>query len=83
MRAAVAAQQRVREDRSTLPEVSDWNEEQGRVSRAFDEWKLIDIDQRAFLRLALEFANREYDRLWKNEEGGISSFACVISARPR
>jgi len=45
--------------------MSHWNEEQGRVSRAFDEWKLIDADQRAFLRLGLEFSTREYDRLWK------------------
>jgi hypothetical protein len=48
--------------------VTDWNEEQGRVSRAFGEWKLIDTDQRAFLRLGLEFAASEYDRLWKETE---------------
>jgi hypothetical protein len=48
--------------------MSHWNEEQGRVSRAFDEWKLIDADQRAFLRLGLEFATRAYDRLWKESE---------------
>ena len=42
-----------------------WCETQGRVSRAFDEWKLIDHDQRTFLRLGLEFASREYDRLWQ------------------
>src|SRR4051812_46716494 len=45
--------------------MSHWNEQQGRVSRAFDEWKLIDADQRAFLRLGIGFATREYDRLWK------------------
>ena len=39
-----------------------WCESQGQVSRAFDEWKLIDHDQRTFLRLGLEFASREYDR---------------------
>lgn len=38
------------------------------MSRAFDEWRLIDGDQRAFLRLGLEFATREYDRLWKESE---------------
>lgn len=42
-----------------------WCENQGRVSRAFDQWKLIDHDQRTFLRLGLEFASREYDRLWQ------------------
>jgi hypothetical protein len=42
-----------------------WDEDRGRVSQAFDDWKLIEGDQRAFLRLALEFATAEYDRLWK------------------
>jgi len=42
-----------------------WDERQGRVSRAFDEWKLIDRDQRTFLRLGLEFSTLEYDRLWR------------------
>jgi hypothetical protein len=35
---------------------SGWNESRGTVSQAFDEWKLIDGDQRAFLRLGLDFA---------------------------
>jgi hypothetical protein len=48
--------------------VTDWDEEQGCVSRAFDEWKLVEGDQRAFLRLGIEFATREYDRLWKEAE---------------
>lgn len=45
-----------------------WDEQHGRVGQPFDEWKLIDRDQRAFLRLGLEFATVEYDRLW--EEAG-------------
>ena len=45
-----------------------WDEGQGRVSRAFDEWKLVDADQRAFLRLGLSFAAAEYDRLWQESE---------------
>jgi hypothetical protein len=45
--------------------VISWNQKHGRVSEAFDEWKLIDRDQRTFLRLGLEFATLEYDRLWK------------------
>jgi hypothetical protein len=49
-----------------------WCEKQGRVSRAFDEWKLIDLDQRTFLRLGLEFASREYDRLW--QESGLEPY---------
>jgi len=48
--------------------MASWDEEKGRVSGAFDEWQLIDGDQRAFLRLGLEFATREYDRLWKESE---------------
>lgn len=63
--------------------MASWDEKQGRVSRAFDDWKLIDHDQRTFLRLGLAFATSEYDRLWKEseaepyEEGGpdlIESF---------
>lgn len=42
-----------------------WSESDGRVSRAFDEWKLVDRDHRAFLRLGLSFAEVEYARLWK------------------
>lgn len=45
--------------------VANWDEKQGRVSRAFDEWKLIERDQRTFLRLGLAFATAEYDRLWE------------------
>jgi hypothetical protein len=48
--------------------MAHWDESRGRVSRAFDEWKLVENDQRAFLRLGLEFATREYDRLWKESE---------------
>ncbi len=42
-----------------------WDESLARVSRAFDEWKLIDSDQGTFLRLGLAFSTAEYDRLWK------------------
>ncbi len=48
--------------------MAGWDEEQGRVSRAFDEWRLVDGDQQAFLRLGLSFATAEYDRLWKESE---------------
>jgi hypothetical protein len=68
--------------------MASWDEERGRVSQAFDDWKLIDGDQRAFLRLALEFATSEYDRLWREAgeepywEGGpeqIDSFEAKVS----
>lgn len=69
--------------------MSGWDEEQGSVSRAFDEWRLIDRDQRAFLHLGLEFATVEYDRRWKEAgeepywEGGpeqLDSFEDKIEA---
>lgn len=44
------------------------NEQAGRVSEAFDEWRLVDADQRAFLRIGLEFARETYERIW--EEAG-------------
>jgi len=45
-----------------------WSRANGRVSRAFNEWALIDRDQRAFLHLGLRIAREAYDRLW--EEAG-------------
>jgi hypothetical protein len=45
--------------------MAGWDEKRGSVTQAFDEWKLIDRDQRAFLRLGLEFAESEYNLRWK------------------
>lgn len=42
-----------------------WNERHGNVSRAFDEWKLVEADIRAFTHLGLAFAEAEFDRIWK------------------
>jgi len=42
-----------------------WSERHGRVSRAFNEWHLIDRDQRAFLRFGLHIATDAYDRFWE------------------
>jgi len=44
--------------------MSDWDESAGRVSQAFNDWFLIDGDQRAFLRLGLTFAGQAYKRIW-------------------
>jgi hypothetical protein len=61
------------------------------VSRAFDEWALIDRDQRAFLRLGRAFAEVEYKRLWEEAgeepywDGGpeqLDSFEDKIEALP-
>jgi hypothetical protein len=43
-----------------------WDEGLGTVSRAFDEWRLIDQDRRVFLQLSIEFADREYERIWND-----------------
>jgi hypothetical protein len=49
-----------------------WDEKAGRVSQAFDDWVLIDRDQRSFLKLGAEFATVEYTRIWteSGEEPG-------------
>jgi hypothetical protein len=45
--------------------LSHWNDSAGRVTRSFNEWHLVDRDQRAFLRKGLEFSKEVYDRIWK------------------
>lgn len=42
-----------------------WDEQQGRVSRAFNDWHLIDQDQRTFLQIGLQFAREKYDEVWE------------------
>lgn len=42
-----------------------WDEQQGRVSRAFNDWHLIDQDQRTFLRIGLQFVRDKYDEVWE------------------
>lgn len=44
--------------------MSGWDEGAGRVSRAFNDWFLVDGDQRAFLKLGLIFAAEAYGRIW-------------------
>lgn len=46
----------------------DWNDNAGRVSRAFDEWMLVQKDIRAFMRLGLRFSRKAYEDIW-NELG--------------
>ncbi|MGD0165913.1 MAG: hypothetical protein ABSC51_01290 [Gaiellaceae bacterium] len=45
--------------------MSDWDEAQGPVSRAFNDWYLTDRDQRAFLHLGLRFSETMYEQLWQ------------------
>ncbi len=42
----------------------DWAFRGGRVTRAFDEWRLEERYLREFLRLGLRFADEGYQRLW-------------------
>jgi hypothetical protein len=42
-----------------------WDEHAGRISSAFDEWLLVDRDQRGFLALGLRFARESYERIWE------------------
>ena len=49
-----------------------WDERQGRVSRAFDEWKITEREQRTFLRLGLRLATASYTQLW--EEAGAEPY---------
>lgn len=48
--------------------MASWDEQAGRVSQAFNDWFLIDRDQRAFLGLGLRFAAAAYSEIW--EEAG-------------
>lgn len=42
-----------------------WDEQQGRVSTAFNDWYLVDQDQRTFLRIGLQLAREKYDEVWE------------------
>lgn len=44
--------------------MSSWQESAGRITRSFNDWYLVDRDQRAFLRRGLEFSKDAYDRIW-------------------
>lgn len=45
--------------------MAEWSEKEGRVSQAFNDWFLVEADQRSFLRLGLEFSRESYTRIWK------------------
>jgi hypothetical protein len=49
--------------------MANWDEQAGRVSEAFDDWRPVDADQRTFLHLGLEFARKTYEQIWE-EAGG-------------
>lgn len=43
--------------------MTNWDEGAGRASRAFDDWRLVEGDQRAFLALGQRFAESGYQFL--------------------
>ena len=45
--------------------MAGWSEKEGKVSQAFNDWFFVEADQRAFLRLGLEFSRESYARFWK------------------
>ena len=51
---------------------SSWNERSGSVSEEFEEWKAVDSDIRAFLRLTHRWSQSQYDLEWKNAEEEFS-----------
>jgi hypothetical protein len=44
--------------------VTFWDENARRVTRSFDDWYMVDRDQRAFLHKGLEFSKAAYGRIW-------------------
>ncbi|WP_210590857.1 hypothetical protein [Streptomyces sp. GESEQ-35] len=42
-----------------------WNEDSGTVSRAFDDWKWSDRENRAFLRLSDQWSTEAYQQTWQ------------------
>ena len=60
-----ARRQRSVPNYSCITVSNPWSESAGRVTSAFNEWFLVDQDQRAFLKLALEFSRECFDRRWR------------------
>ncbi|MFI1652147.1 hypothetical protein ACH4XT_35180 [Streptomyces avidinii] len=50
-----------------------WNEAHGAVSRAFDDWRRADAENRAFLRLTASWSQTAYEREWTQAEESLSS----------
>ncbi|MGW1521667.1 hypothetical protein [Streptomyces sp. NPDC002287] len=50
-----------------------WNEGHGAVSRAFDDWRRADAENRAFLRLTASWSQAAYEREWAQAEESLSS----------
>lgn len=49
-----------------------WNEHGGTVSEEFDQWKAVDADIRAFLRLTHRWSAKTYDIEWQKAQSEFS-----------
>ncbi|MGW6358693.1 hypothetical protein ACWFR5_26860 [Streptomyces sp. NPDC055092] len=49
-----------------------WNEASGTVSRAFDDWKWNDRENRAFLRLSAQWSGTAYQQTWDEAEASFA-----------
>lgn len=49
-----------------------WNEAGGRVSRAFEDWRRADAENRAFLRLSAEWSEAAYERKWRQAKESLN-----------
>ncbi|WP_432003655.1 hypothetical protein [Streptomyces sioyaensis] len=49
-----------------------WNEAGGRVSRAFEDWRRADAENRAFLRLSAKWSEAAYEQEWKQAEESLN-----------
>ncbi|MFJ2007914.1 hypothetical protein [Streptomyces chartreusis] len=50
-----------------------WNEASGTVSRAFDDWKGNDRENRAFLRLSAQWSDKAYQQTWDEAQASFSA----------
>ncbi|MFF3877424.1 hypothetical protein [Streptomyces sp. NPDC001978] len=50
-----------------------WNEDSGTVSRAFDDWKWNDRENRAFLRLSAQWLDKAYQQTWEEAEESFAA----------
>ncbi|MGW6925198.1 hypothetical protein ACWGA9_28685 [Streptomyces sp. NPDC054950] len=50
-----------------------WNEDSGTVSRAFDDWKWNDRENRAFLRLSAQWSDNAYRQTWDDAQESFAA----------
>jgi hypothetical protein len=50
-----------------------WNEADGQVSRAFEDWKWSDRENRAFLRLSAQWSSAAYKQAWTEAQEDLAA----------